>query len=263
MLWQQRKPLRHLISPNIIISFHSLSCETLHILIGLPCARVVQSGLQITAKVKAKTAYILEKVLHIINLSNDTPELAESPVRRAFGFADMYRDFSKVSDQHYLENHLSKLESQASMIVVKIRKAFESGNQELWISRPERDVLRKLLFIMKYRGKGFHKRFVGDETDSYVEDDKEKFLKYMHEKGFQRPLDVWFFSIKTILELKMDLQGEWRKILVNRMYPDDAMGFIMHAVMMFFALCTPSSTDTSSSLPKTATTSMKGQTPSS
>ena len=114
----------------------------------------------------------------------------------------------------------------------------------MWISRPERDVLRKFLFIMKYRGKGFHKRFVGDETEGYVEDDKEILLKYMRKKGFLRPLDVWFDSIKTILELKIDLEGKWRKSLVNSMYPEDAKGFILYTEIMYLAMCTPSSTDT-------------------
>lgn len=185
-----------------------------------------------------------DQALHIIDLSNDTPELVESSVRRSFGLADMYRDFSKPSDQNYLEKHLSKLESQASMIISGIRKCFESGNQVAWISRSERDTLRKFLFIMKYRGKGYHKRFTGDETGGYVEDDKEMFLKYMREKGFQTPLDVWFHSIKVILELKMDLEREWTRNLVDSMYPEDAMWFIAHTEMMYLAICTPSSADT-------------------
>lgn len=160
-----------------------------------------------------------DSVLHVIDLSNDNPELAESPIRRTFGLTDMYRDFAKAS-------------------------AFNSGNQAVWISRQERDDLRKFLFIMKYRGKGFHKRFVGDEVKGYVEDDKEKFMKYMQEKGFQKPLDLWFHNIKVILELKMDYKAEWKKSLINRLYPDDAIWFIMHTEWMYLALCTPSSTDT-------------------
>ena len=185
-----------------------------------------------------------DSVLHVIDLSNDNPELAESPIRRTFGLTDMYRDFAKASDQHYLEKQLSKLESQTAMIISKILKAFNSGNQAVWISRQERDDLRKFLFIMKYRGKGFHERFVGDEVKGYVEDDKEKFMKYMQEKGFQKPLDLWFHSIKVILELKMDHKGEWMKSLINRLYPDDALWFIMHTEWMYLALCTPSGTGT-------------------
>lgn len=184
-----------------------------------------------------------DPMLDIIDLSNDNPELAESPVRRTFGLTDMYRDFAKASDQNCLEKQLSKLESEAARIISKIRKAFDSGDEAVWLSRQERDALRKFLFIMKYRGKGFHKRFVGDETEGYVEDDKEQFLKYMHEIGFRKPIDVWLHSIKVIMELRMDLKGQWMKSLIDQIYPDDAMGFILHTEGMYLALCTPSEKD--------------------
>jgi uncharacterized protein DUF4238 len=114
----------------------------------------------------------------------------------------------------------------------------------VWISRQERNNLRKFLFIMKYRGKGFHKRFVGDEKQGYVEEDKEKTIKYMEKKDFNTSLYVWFQSIKTILELKMDHKGNWMKKLHKQMYSDDASWFIMHTQMMCLAFCTPSRTDT-------------------
>jgi hypothetical protein len=155
----------------------------------------------------------------------------------------MYRDFSKASDQNYLENELSKLESEAARIISKIRKAFDSGNQAVWISRNERNILRKFLFIMKYRGKNFHKRFVNSEMEGYVENDREQFLKYMRENGFRKPVDVWIHSIKAILELKMDYMGKWMKNLINQIYPDDAEWFIMYTEWMYLALCTPSDTD--------------------
>jgi uncharacterized protein DUF4238 len=66
--------------------------------------------------------------LHVIDLSSDNPELAETAIRQTFGLTDMYRDFTKPSDQHYLEKQLSKLESQAAMLISKICKAFDSGN---------------------------------------------------------------------------------------------------------------------------------------
>lgn len=192
---------------------------------------------------KKNKLYPGEKALHIIDLSKDVPELTESSVRRTFGQADMYRDLSENADQQHLEKLLSKLESQVSPIITKIRKEFESGKQGVWISRPDRNMLRKFLFIMKYRGKTFHKRFVGDKIQGYVANDKGIFLKYMHEKGFQTPLDVWFHSIKVIFELDMDAQGNWIKNLVDRMYPEDAKWFIMHTSMMYLAMCTPSSVD--------------------
>jgi hypothetical protein len=188
--------------------------------------------------------YAGDKALNIIDLSKDPPELAESPVRRTFGLVDMYRDFKKASNQQYLEKELGTLEFRAASILSRICKAFDIDNQDVWMSRTERNVLRTFFFMMKYRGRSLHKRFLGDDTKGYVEDDKEKFLKYMRGKGFQTPLDVWFHKIKVILELKMDLQGEWMKDLVDRIYPDDAIGFIIHSEMMYLAFCTPSDPNT-------------------
>lgn len=184
-----------------------------------------------------------EPALHIIDLSSDDPKLTEFPIRRAFGLTDMYRDFAKASDQNHLEKQLSSLESEAAKVISKIRKAFESSQQAVWISRQERNILRKFLFIMKYRGKDFHKRFVIGGMEGYVEDDKEEFLKYMRENDFQKPVEVWIRSIKVILELKMDLQGKWMQELTKQIYPDDAMWFIMHTEWMYLALCTPSDTE--------------------
>lgn len=184
-------------------------------------------------------------VLHSIDLSSTQAKLTESPIRRTFGLKDMYRDMAKASNQNYVEEELSKLESNAAMIISKIRKTFDANNQAVWLSRQERDILRKFLFIMKYRGKAFHKRFVGDDNnkEGYVEDDKEKFLKYMHEKGFRKAVDVWLHSIMVILKLNIDLEGKWMKKVMEQIYPDDAMWFIMHMEGMYLTLCTPADTN--------------------
>lgn len=181
-----------------------------------------------------------QQALNTVNLSTDPPELAESPLRRSFGLVDMYRDFTNIEDQQYLEKHLGKLESQAAQIIARVCKKFNNGSHAVWMSRSERNDLRKFFFLMKYRGKGFQKRFLGDTTQGYVEDDKDEFLEYMRKRNFRTPLEVWFHSIKTILDLQIDIQGQWRKDLPNQMYPGDAFGFIIHSHMMYLAFCTPS-----------------------
>lgn len=190
-------------------------------------------------KNKKTNIYPGDPVLNIIDLSNETPRISESLVKRTFGLMDMYRDISNATDQYYLEKEIGKLESRVSVIIAGIRKALESGKDGISMRRNERDMLRKFLFIMKYRGQGYHRRFHGDESGNYDEDDKNQFKKYMQEKGYRNPVDVWFKSIKTILELKMDLNGEWMKRLLAEIYPDDAMGFIMHMEWYFLAFCTP------------------------
>jgi hypothetical protein len=183
--------------------------------------------------------YPSTQVLPIIDLEGEVPELSLSPVSRTFGLMNMYRDVSNASNHNYLEEELGKLESRVSSIIAHIKKAFESQKTGFTMSRDQRDMLRKFLFIMKYRGPGYHRRFHGDESGKYKEDDAELLKIYMQEKGYQNPVDVWFESIKTILGLKLDLEGKWQKELVTKIYPEDAMGFIMHMEWYFLAFCTP------------------------
>jgi hypothetical protein len=184
-----------------------------------------------------------EKVLHTVNLQTNPPEVKESPVRRTFGLIDMYRDLTASGNQQDLESQLSRLEEHVSRIIRDICEAFNNKHQATWMSRSERNDLRKFFFIMKYRGQGFHNRFSGDEDGNYTADDKEQFLKYMHEHGYSRPMDVWYHSIKTILDLEMDHQDQWTKTLPSQIYPDDAHWFILHTQWMYLAFCTPDDPD--------------------
>ncbi|RFU24898.1 hypothetical protein B7463_g11446, partial [Scytalidium lignicola] len=184
-----------------------------------------------------------EPMLNALDLASAEAEVKELPLSRTFGLTDMYRDFANTANQHYLEEELSKLESRAARIIQTIRKTFEAGTTEVWISRPDRNELRKFLFIMKYRTLGMHRRYFHENMEDYCEDDRDQMLLYMSEKGFKRPLDVWFDNIKGILDLKMDAKKEWPKRLTERIYPPDAMWYISHTEMMYLALCTPENED--------------------
>jgi Protein of unknown function (DUF4238) len=184
-----------------------------------------------------------EPMLHVIKLAENAVDAVETSVFKTFGITDMYRDFADASNQHRLEEKLSKLESQAASIVIEIRKAFEAGQQDVWITRPRRDTLRKFLFIMKYRSSTFHRRFYHQNMEDYSSDDKQRLLNYMQKKGHKKPVDVWFDNIDTILDLKMDPELKWMKWLMDHIYPDDAKWFIAHAQMYYLALCTPSGQD--------------------
>ncbi|KAF1847287.1 uncharacterized protein K460DRAFT_276406 [Cucurbitaria berberidis CBS 394.84] len=181
-----------------------------------------------------------EPALHVIDLKHEIPQLSESPVKRTFGLMDMYQDITNTADHNFLEKEIGKLESRVSSLIADIRKASESGKSGFSMSRQQRDMLRKFLFIMKYRGPGFHRRFHGDESGQYKEDDADQFERYMQEQGYKSPVEVWSKSIKTILNLTMDLQGQWQETLLSSIYPDDAMWFIMHTEWYFMAFCTPS-----------------------
>jgi len=64
--------------------------------------------------------------------------------------------------------------------------------------------------------------------------------EFMAERGFKRPVDVWFDNLKTIIELRMDPEKNWVKDLPKHMFFEDAMWFIMHVEWSYMAICTPS-----------------------
>ena len=188
-----------------------------------------------------KRMYRGDPVVNTVDLSAQTPTLCEARVDRIFGKMDMYRDASKpFSEQQEIEQMFSRMECQASAVFRKITKAFEQKEQGLWLTRKERDLIRKFLFLLKYRGSTFHQRFYHDVTKDYEADDRELLWEYMKEKGFKRPMDVWFNNLKTIMEVHMDPEMAWMKELPKQMYVDDAMWFISHAQFMYMAICTPS-----------------------
>lgn len=163
-------------------------------------------------------------VVNNLNLSADPPVICEAPVKRILGQMDMYRDMSKPSaGQQHIEQMFSKLEAQASAVFCKIIKSFEQKDKGLWLTRDERDLIRKFLFLLKYRGSGFHQRFYHSNAEGYDANDRELLHDYMAEKGYKQPMDVWFDNLKTIIELRMDPEGKWILDLPKRMFVDDAM----------------------------------------
>ncbi|GJN86836.1 hypothetical protein PLIIFM63780_010418 [Purpureocillium lilacinum] len=182
--------------------------------------------------------------VNCLDLSADSPTIEQRPIGRVFGKFDMYRDTREPSaEQNRVEQILSKLENDASRIVHKITDSFMARAQGIWLSRYERNLLRKFLFIMKYRGSMFHHRFYHNEADSYFADDREHLIEYMQKKGFSRPFDVWLDNIKVISNLDMTDNHKWILELPNQMYPDDANWFISHCQEMYLALCVPKDED--------------------
>ena len=179
-------------------------------------------------------------VLHSINLDGPAPWIRETSVARTFGLVDMYRDFEAAANQHDLERRLSTLESCAGHIIAEIRKCYEEGKQEIWLTRARKDILRKFLFVMKYRSSGFHRRYRHLKVDDYTENDKDRLNAYMLDKGYSRPIDVWFDNMKALLVIQIDAEDKWIKFLTENMYPDDAMWAISNIRMFYMAICTPS-----------------------
>jgi hypothetical protein len=180
-----------------------------------------------------------EPMLYGLDLSGEEPTITETTVAKTFGMPDMYRDLGASKKQHQVEEQLSVLECRAGEIISTIRKTFDAGKDDVWITRTQRDTLRKFLFIMKYRGKRFHQRYFHENAEDYIADDREKMLKYMKEKGIKKPIDVWFDNIKGIIDLKMDYQMGWKDELRKRIYPDDAEWCINNIQGFYMAFVTP------------------------
>ncbi len=193
-------------------------------------------------KKKGSRIYPGEPVLNNVNLLADPFVLQETPVKRVLGINNMYQDTSQptAKQQRHIETLFGKMENDASPIFRKIVKAFDGGDSGIWLTRDERNRVRKFLFLLKYRGSTFHKRFYHVDARDYNCNDQVKLVEFMRERGFERPVDVWFSNITIMAELEMDLEDKWMKHLYEKVYPDDATWFIMHVQQMYMALCTPS-----------------------
>ena len=204
--------------------------------------------------------YSGQKVVNRVNLLADPFVLEEVPIKRVLGLEDMYQDSSQPAgsspkQSRRIETLLGELEAKASALFCKITEALENTTAEVWLTRSERNRLRRFLFLLKYRGSSFHRRFYGvstttattttasdndDEGSNYVGGDQELLREYMQSQRFARPADVWLDNIAAIAELDMDCPDEeWMAKILTRMYPPDAMWFVSHAQQMYMALCTP------------------------
>ena len=183
-----------------------------------------------------------DPVVNNVNLTVDPLAIDESPVKRVLGMNDMYQDTAQPTkeQQRHIEELFGKLESEASRSFHKIVKAVEDGDPSLQLTRGERNRIRKFLFLLKYRGSGFHRRYSGSiDAAGYDYDDQEQLREYMRERGFERRVDVWFDNIKTFANLKMDAENKWMAELLDKVYPADARWLINHVQQMYMAICTP------------------------
>ena len=176
--------------------------------------------------------------LNLVNLENGLIEQAD--VAHTFGFVDLYRDFDKSQpEQHSLEKRLSRLESEAGEIVARIKRLHESGKEEVQLSRSEKDLLRRFLFIMLYRNRSFGARFE-KSTEDYDAPDREEMVAYIKAKGFARPRDVWFSNLRAFMDVNLNREWvEWARDLQNEAFPRDAMWFTKNIQSSFMVFCTP------------------------
>ncbi|KAF4983428.1 hypothetical protein FZEAL_1157 [Fusarium zealandicum] len=192
-----------------------------------------------------KLKYPGDPIVNLLRLTSEPFKLDVAPVARVFGQWDMYEDIKNTTNTEHrrIEGMFGRMEVQASRIFRKITNAFNDGKPNLWLTRDERNLLRKFLFLLKYRGSAFHQRFYHLDSESYSEVDKELLHDFMEKRGFERPLDVWFHNLEVIMSLEMDPNKEWTEKIKQEVFHGDAMWFIMHVEYSYMAICTPETSE--------------------
>ena len=180
-------------------------------------------------------------IVNNVDLTTDSTTVQEMAGRRVFGQYNMYDDDSQACEERRrVERKLSQLESDASVLFRRMVEASNECHRGLWLTRNERNLIRKFLFVMKYRGPSFYEKYHHETLDKYTAEDKDDLLAYMQEKGFTRPIDVWLDNIEKLIDLEMDENLAWVSDLPTRMYSLDAFWAVMHSQMMYMTICTPS-----------------------
>jgi hypothetical protein len=158
-------------------------------------------------------------------------KLSRNLCHKTFGVCDMYDEEIEIA--------LSGLERLVSKIIDTIEEDFFSGKPATVIARPQKDLLRKFIFILAYRNRNFHQRFEGGKDD-YNSNDRDELLAYMDDKGIKTPKDVWLQNIRAFINVDLGQEDEfWYGWLKNHAYPADARWFWKNMTTSYLCFCTP------------------------
>ena len=176
--------------------------------------------------------------LNLLNLEKRALEQAD--VAHTFGFVDLYRDLdASEPEQHDLEKRLSRLEGDASEIFRKATRAQAGGKHEFQLTRGEKDLLRRFIFIMLYRNRTMAGRYEKSAAD-YDCNDRDEMITYMKAKGFAQPRNVYFANIRAFMDVDLSTEWQvWSKEISRRAYASDARWFFKNMQMSYIAFCTP------------------------
>ena len=162
-------------------------------------------------------------------------------VGRSYGIPDMYKDVDHERVYH-VEDLLSKLESSAAIIYHKINKVHESGKHDFSITRKERNILRKFLFVMKYRSHKFWSKYTGT-IDTYERGDRSRLIEFLKERSITDPRQVWLLNLEVIIKTEIDEDREWLQTIGREMFGDDAHMYVIHMSESYMAFCEPQSSE--------------------
>ncbi|KAG5920467.1 hypothetical protein E4U61_007836 [Claviceps capensis] len=185
-----------------------------------------------------------ESIVNRVDMSSEFVPITKTPVGCDVGrFHISQRPGIANKEQNRIENKFIRLESEASVIFRRMLTALAENSSGLWLTREERSLVRKFMFVMKYRGPDNFKRYCHATMTTYEADDKEHLAMYIKEHGFLRPIDVWLDNLDKLIDVKMDAEMNWIQQLPTRMYPTDAYWAITHCQSSYMTLCTPSARD--------------------
>jgi len=162
-------------------------------------------------------------------------------VGRSYGIPDMYKDVDHERVYH-VEELLSKLENSAAIIYHKIKKVHESGKHNFSITRKERNILRKFLFVMRYRSRKFWSKYSGT-IDTYESSDRSRLIEFLKERSITEPRQVWLQNLEVIIRTEIDPDGEWLQTIGREMFGDDADMYVFHMSESYMAFCEPQSSE--------------------
>jgi hypothetical protein len=138
-----------------------------------------------------------------------------------------------------IERKFGVLEANASKVIKRIEDDFACGKKTTCLSRPDKDTLRRFLFIMHYRSRKFYHRFE-KTAEAYDAIDRSLLVNYMRERGFATPREVWLDNLGAFLDVKLGHDSKrWESELMEIAYPDDAKWFCHHMNQFFLCFCRP------------------------
>ncbi|KAJ4011035.1 hypothetical protein NW766_007667 [Fusarium irregulare] len=172
-------------------------------------------------------------------------KVEEHSIRRVCGLNDIYTDRSSTAEfPRQLERKFSRLECSTSLIIRKIVTAQEQGQKDVELTRTQRTVLRKFLFLQSIRGTGFFQRYNCETIEDYKYAEDQALLgDFMKSHGIERPIDVWLHGLSAIIDLDMDVGGQWQETISSAVYFAIAERFVEHATGYWMAICTPANAE--------------------
>ncbi|EWZ79033.1 hypothetical protein FOWG_16806 [Fusarium oxysporum f. sp. lycopersici MN25] len=186
-----------------------------------------------------------DPVVNCLQLLPDGFKIEEYSIRRVCGLKDMYTDRSSTAEvPQQLEMKFSRLECSTSPIIRKIVMAHEHGQKDVKLTRTQRTILRKFLFLLSIRGSGFFRRYNCESIEDYNHEEDQALLRdFMESHTIERPIDVWLHGLNAIIDLEMDVGDQWAKAISSTVYFAIADRFVEHIATYWMAVCTPANVD--------------------